>query len=252
MIAMFRFITPSLILGCIALALATSAKSQDQEIAPAPTMRVGDSWVFESTTQKGASEFHQLILDVAVDRVDETTMLVGVKTDGAPTGYVDHLAGLDWSKRQLAGGEEEITARPFSFPMKPGDTWSIDYVDSLRRGAQISDHVRARYKVMGWQDITVPAGTFRALKVVSDGVSEGAFEVAAAAVAGVTASGQGATSLTQTRRGGSQLITRATHAELYYVPKLKNYVKVLQEQYNNDNVRLLSETQVLMSYKLAD
>jgi hypothetical protein len=190
-------------------------------------------------------------VDLAVERVDETTMVVGVKPDGAPGGFEDHVVGLDWSKRELLGGEETTTTRPFVFPMKPGDTWAIDYVDPLRRGAQISNHVRQRYKVVGWEDVTVPAGTFRALKVESNGVAEAAFEVAAASVGGVAATGQGATSITHTQRGGRRLVALVTHAELYYVPNIKTYVKSVEERYNNDNVRVVSETEVLTSYKLA-
>jgi hypothetical protein len=237
--------------GLAALALATSTCAQEQEAAPAPSFRVGDSWVFEITTQKGANGFSQVKLDDTVERVDETTMVVGVKADGAPSGYVDRVVGLDWSKRQLVGGEEATTTRPFAFPMKPGDTWTVDYVDPLRRGAQISDHVHRRYKVVGWQDVTVPAGTFRALKVVAEGVDQATFEVAAASIGGVAATGQGVTSLTHTQRGGRRLVARATHAELYYSPATKTYVKSLEEQYDNDNVRVLSETQALTSYKLS-
>ena len=35
-------------------------------------------------------------------------MVVGVKPDGAPVNYQDHIVGLDWSQRLLADGH----ARP--------------------------------------------------------------------------------------------------------------------------------------------
>jgi hypothetical protein len=230
--------------------LGTPTLADDPATVPAPTIKVGDSWVFDSTVEKGAA-FGQQRLDFTVERLDDDTMVLGIKRDEAPGPFEDHVVGQDWSHRLLADGEETVTTRPFSFPMSVGQRWSVDYVDSTRRGAQTSDHVRKTYKVVGWEDVTVPAGTFHAIKVEAHGVDLDTIQVPAAAVGGAVASSDGATSVSHTQRGGQDSLTRVTYAELYYVPKIKSYVKSIEEQYNADNIRLISETQVLVSYKLA-
>ena len=216
----------------------------------APVFAVGDSWVFDETTEKGQTGFAQTRLDEIVERLDAPTMVVGLKRDGAPTGYQDRLVGQDWSQRHMVDGDQATTVRPFNFPMHPGKSWSTDFIDSIRRGNQLSDHVRRTYRVVGWEDVTVPAGTFHALKVEAKGVDEGMIEVPNVAVGGAATSNQGGTTFTQTHRGGRGKLVRATYSALYYVPALRNYAKSIEEQYDQEGVRVIRSSSELVSYKL--
>ena len=220
-------------------------------VVPAPAFRLGDSWVFDQTVERGQANFNQERLDLDVERVSEDTMMVGIKRDGAPSAFEGHLIGLDWSQRHFVDGQQSVTTRPFTFPMKVGASWTIDYVDSERRGAQISNHVHQTYKAVGWEEITVPAGKFRAIKVEAKGVDRVMFELPSAVVGGVTAAPNGATAITRTQHGGQRAVIRDTYAEFYYVPEIKNYVKSVEEQYTPDGVRVSRNSRVLFSYKLA-
>ena len=236
-----------------AFALVASASrldAADSPVAP-PAFKAGDTWVFDQTDEHGQTGFQQRRVDLAIERLDDETMMLGIKLDGAPTAFEDHLVGTDWSQRRVVDGQETTTTRPFSFPMAVGQTWTIDYVDTTRRGPQTSDHVHRTYKVVGWEDVTVPAGTFHALKVEARGVDKGTIEVAASAASAAVAGSGGATTMSHTQRGGAGTLTRATYAEFYYVPALKNYAKSIEEQYDTDNVRVSRETRLLVSFKLA-
>jgi hypothetical protein len=238
----------ALMLGLCAPAAADAASPAS---VPAPVFKVGDSWVYDQTTEKGPTGFGQVRLDFVVERLEGDTMMVGVKTDGAPTAFQDHEVGTDWSQRRVVDNQNTVTTRPLTFPMFVGQSWTIDYVDTTRRGAQTSAHVHRTFTVVGWEDVTVPAGTFHAIKVVAKGVDNGTLEVPNSAVAGTVAGAGGATTVAHTQRGGTRTITRATYTEIYYVPELKNWVKTIEEQYNTDNVRTTRTTLTLVSYKLA-
>jgi len=243
--------TASCLMAAIAIVgLGARGLADDRVATPAPTFRPGDSWVFEDTLEKGAQGFRQQRVDLVVERIDDSTMVVGIRPDGAPVGFEDHVTGLDWSKRELINGEEATTTRPFVFPMTAGDTWSVDYVDPARRGNLISDHVRRHYKVVDWEDVTVPAGTFHALKIEARGVDELTIQVPAAVASGAVGSPGEATTVSHAQRGGRAVVSRVVDEEFYYVPAIRNYAKSVEEQYNTDNVRLSRQTRVLISYKL--
>jgi len=236
----------------LAFALAPfAAPAGDASSVPAPALKAGDSWVFDQTLQKGQNGFGQARLDLTIERLDGDTILVGIKRDGAPTAFEDHRLGPDWSQRRIVDGQETVTTRPFNFPMAVGQTWTTDYVDATRRGNQLSAHIHCTYTVTGWEDVTVPAGTFRALKVVAKGVNKGAILVPTTAMTGAAVAGGATAGVTRTQRGGVGELTRRTYAELYYIPQIKIYGKSVEEQYTTDDVLSSRDTKVLVSYKLA-
>ncbi len=221
----------------------------DAESVAQPAFRAGDSWVQERTTEKGSSGFAQVLLDMVVERVDGETMVVGLKRDGAPGNYEDQVVGTDWSHHRVLDGDDTVTVRPMKFPLRVGKTWSIDYTDNAHRGRQMQDHVRRTYKVVGWEDVTVPAGTFRAVKVEANGVDDAVVSVPNRAGSTAMSTNGAALSVSGVQRGGLARVTRRTYAALYYVPEVKNWVKAVEEQYNTDVVLVLRETTTLMSWK---
>ena len=57
--------------------------------------------------------------------------------------------------------------------------------------------------------------------------------------------------MVQTQRGGVEQVVVATVGQIYYVPQIKYAVKIVDEQYNSDNVRVYRETQSLISFRPA-
>jgi len=218
---------------------------------PAPGFQIGDTWVYDRTHEVGANGFSKQTIDLTIDRVDAETMLVGIKPDGAPSAFVDHITGLDWSQRRMVDGQETVTGRPFLFPLKIGSTWTADYVQPRPQGVQTSAHFHTTYKVVGWEDVVVPAGTFHALKIEANGTAEGQISTPASAVASVVATPSGGTSVAHSERAHSGVVHVITYDAFYYVPEIKYYVKRIEEQYNGDNVRTVRDTDTLVSFKAA-
>jgi hypothetical protein len=225
------------------------AFAADPRSVTQPTFKVGDSWVVSQTFEKGTNGFGQRVVDYVVERLNDDTMVVGLKRDGAPGGFEDHEVGYDWSKRHIVDGEQQRTTRPLNFPMHVGQTWSVEYDDTTRRGNQISAHVQRTYKVTGWQDVTVTGGTYHALRLEADGIDTAVIDVPNTAVGGALTSGGGAASFSQARRGGRRQLTVRFYGEQFYVPEVRNFVKSVEEQYNTDDVRLVRETSQLISFK---
>ena len=231
----------------VLIALATMAAADPAPVA-APEFKTGDRWLFDQTIERGTQGFSQQRLDMKVERTGTDTMLVGVKRDGSPGAYEDHIVGADWSLRRLMDGHDAVTGRPFSFPMKVGQTWAVDYTDPTVRGAQTSNHVKCTYKVTGWEDVTVPAGTFHAIKIEVSGVDQATIAVPNAVVGGAMASPSGGATMTRSQRGGTRLLTVRRNEQFFYVPSVRYYVKSIEEQYNIDEVLLMRETRTLVAF----
>ncbi len=229
---------------------ACVAHGQERAV-PAPVFAQGDSWVFDETAEKGATGFGERRMDEVIERLDGPTMVVGIKRDGAPIAYEDHVVGQDWSRRMLVAGEQRVTTRPLNFPLRPGKSWTIDYVDNMRRSNQLSNHVHRTYTVSGWEDVTVPAGTFHAIKVEARGTDEGIIEVPTTAMGGAAVESEGGASFTATHRGGRRALNRTIYGAFYYVPALRTWAKSIEEQYNEDGTRVMRQTVQLVSFKLA-
>jgi hypothetical protein len=215
---------------------------------PAPTFVVGDTWIFNRTHENGKA-FSQERVMLRVERVGPDDMLVGIKQDGSPADFEDHRIGLDWSESRVVDGKLMVTERVFSFPLKVGQTWQEDYVDPRRQGMQTFAHIQKTYKVVGWEDVTVPAGVFHALKIEASGMLTSTMSFPANAVSAAAGAAGGATSIAHVERARSGVLTQPTYRALYYVPEIKNFVKIIYEQYDSENVRVKRDVGELASFK---
>jgi hypothetical protein len=217
---------------------------------PAPALKVGDAWVVETTTQKGTA-FSRGRTDVGIERLGSDNMVVTVKQDGAASEPQSRMMGLDWAPLLLVDGEQKATSRPLSFPLQVGKSWTADWVDSRRLGNQVSAHVRGTYKVVGWEDVTVPAGTFHALKIEESGIADA--DVIVPSVAQSTAVGApgAATAQSRVQQGGRSQVHVTIYSAIYYAPEVKRPVKTVDEQYNAGGVMTQRHIEEIVSFKLA-
>jgi hypothetical protein len=230
-----------------AILVCRPARAADQASIGQPAYLVGDSWVYDRSREIG-KKFSQERVDLKIDRVGDETMLVGFKLDGSPNDFDDQAMGLDMSGRAIVDGQQKVTARLFSFPMKVGDKWTEDFVDPRRKGIQTSAHVTMTYKVVGWEDVTVPAGTFHALKIEGNGLLTAQVFFPAKAIAAGEAGPSDATSISHVQTAHSGTMVQPRYRLIYYAPQIKNYVKLIYEQYDDQNVRNERDTFVLVSY----
>ncbi len=241
-------------LGMAGLALcltAFPALADEPAVVAAPSFKVGDAWVFDRSIERGATGYASERLAVQVEQLREDVMVIGIKKDGAPGAFEDQMVGQDWSKRRTLDGEETVVGRPFDFPMSVGKTWKLDVADPTRKGAQLSSEVQTHYKVVGWEDVTTPAGSFHALRVEASGKIKAQMAGAASTLGGSTASNGEATVIAHSQVSGPHAAYFTTYEILYYVPSIKYYVKRVEEDYNSENVRVSRMTDVLASLKPA-
>jgi len=66
-------------------------------------------------------------------------------------------------RSNLVFGKLEVT----KFPLTPGKQWTYEYETKRAAGGTVRFEMSAR--VAGWEDIAVPAGTFRAMRIEHDG-----------------------------------------------------------------------------------
>jgi len=178
--------------------------------------KVGDAWTYR-IIDRDYNKHRQRILAKSVVAV--TAEEIRTKF-GKGTFVYDH----NWNPVRIERPNNdnrkfEPFVPVFSFPLEPGKTWHQKYkVD--RHDQQFEYEGEAT--VEGWEDVTVPAGTFRALKI---------------------------SSLTSFRRvggrGGRGTLTTTT----WYSPVVGTYVKRERLQVAKNNLVKVDDTQELVSYK---
>jgi hypothetical protein len=138
--------------GSIAVAALSglaAAAAFGQEAAK-PTLSVGEQWVFKQTTDAGKEiTWSRRIVAVGADGV------VDVQTAPDKTQQFDAA----WNFIDPRGADYNRT--PYKFPMKVGAEWSF----SAKAGTAVAMENRNSYKVVAYEPVTVPAGTFDCFKV---------------------------------------------------------------------------------------
>lgn len=232
-----------------AAGLALIAAAPPSTGVPAPSFQAGDTWVFDRAHEQGTASYKDERIDLKIESVNSDSMVVGFKPDGAPQDFQDHIMGLDWSQSHVFDEKPTIVGRPFTFPMSIGATWSVDYTDPRQKGTKLSDHVHNDYKVVGWEDVTTPAGVFHALKIEATGLEEVRMIVPGSAGASTIATPTGAAALSQVQRQRVGVLKIVLRDQIFYVPSLKYYAKIVSEQYNADGIRTMRSTDTLVSFK---
>jgi hypothetical protein len=153
-----------------ALALVTyDGVAEDRAARPAenptPAIKVSDSWTYQVFDATGAPAGR--IIAVAV-QVQDTSVRVQYRIEGSLNKTADDV--FDSEGRMIQEGNpftgEVVRFSPpriiSAWPLGPGKEWTVD---TRAQAADWNCELRNRYKVIGWEKVTVPAGTFDAIKV---------------------------------------------------------------------------------------
>jgi len=208
------------------LALAGAASAADPAVADKPRVAVGDTWTYQSVL-RAANRSKKVVETFEVSGVTGNRLHVVVlrKFDGEAEGEPvesDMVFSEEWNVMITGnrGGRPSAIMRPSTamlrFPMKPGESYPSGYDMETLPDANIVRHRRVT-KVVGWEDITVPAGRFRALRIEAEGTVQ----------------------VAKKPKPGRTMVT------VWWVPELRRWVKLDQDFGPN------GLTQELISYKLA-
>lgn len=167
------FNVASIVLLCLH-APAALAETQAPLKAEAPDIKVGDSWTFDKIDGwKKSKDFTRVTTVTSVD--DKEIRLELRRADNGETIAVVRNRDLNLLAVEAPSGANKSAPYlpTFSFPLEPGKTWEQPVTST--RSADPSRKVTATLKgtVIGWENVSVPAGTFQALKIEVGGYYKG-------------------------------------------------------------------------------
>lgn len=216
---------PAILFAALAIA-AGAASAADLAVVGQPRPAVGDTWTYQSEI-RAAGQSKKLTETFEVSGVTGNRVHVVVlrKFEGDAGGEpveADMVFSDDWNVMITGnrGGRPSAIMRPstamLKFPVKPGESYPSDYDMETLPDGNLVRHRRVT-KVVGWEQVTVPAGRFRALRIEAEGTVQ----------------------VAKKPRPGRTMVT------VWWVPEIRRWVKLDQDFGPNGH------SQELVSYKLA-
>ena len=146
------------------------ALAADDQPVQAPYVEVGDCWSYrgENIYNRGPIEDFEICVTFVNKLKDIIAAVATVKSDGRE---IDVTYSTSWGiYRSLSGMTSPQGMNFYKFPLHVGDAYSneFEYRDAMS-GAN-RGKVTWKFRVVGWEDVTVPAGTFHALKIEGQGI----------------------------------------------------------------------------------
>jgi hypothetical protein len=135
---------------------ATLGKPRSVPPSAPPTLAAGDRWTYRTRDLLGDAE-RTFTIEVKEIRGTEVLWKDGAKGD--------LLGNFTRSKLNDTWRTYTPSTQLYVFPLNPGAKFSLKSVEAVEGDGRIFDHDIA-FDVIGEEDVTTPAGTFRAVKLV--------------------------------------------------------------------------------------
>jgi hypothetical protein len=236
----------------IATAAALFANIAFAQTAAQPMLQSQDTWTFRRTTETQPNVWRQMHFQGTVLRSSASTTLMQNREVDSPNPPREILIGSDWSSFRSLSGKETIVHRPFTFPMSVGKIWDLEFTDDHPNNKSHKSETRKlKYRVVGWEDVEVPAGKFKALKIEAEGSWSGEIAPRTTASTATQAGAQGTTAVAQTVNVTAETVTGRLYQAYWYAPQVKREVKSVEENYDTNGVRNARFTNELESYKVS-
>jgi hypothetical protein len=148
----------------VALAFASAVLgADDAPPVPKPEVTVGDRWTSRVTTHK-TNVPKTTITESRVTFVGPD-LIATVDTDGSGKEN-DSQYTSEWAVMASSNGRVfNPPIRIFRFPLKVGDSYPFAFEMVSARDTANRWKSEGEVKVVGWEEVVVPAGRFRALKI---------------------------------------------------------------------------------------
>jgi hypothetical protein len=217
----------------------------------APQFKSGDTWIYSVTTQKGTTGWNNAVMVSTLEQIEGDRILIGTKRQDSTQPPSEHTYGLDWSRSRDVNGKQTVVNQPLNFPLKTGKKWELDYaeINPPSNKAHSSETIHETYTVTGWDDVQVPAGKFKAIKIEAEG--QWTAVMARAVVSGTRTVGttEGVTAVAQAARIDPRTVSGRLYKAFWYVPADKRFVKAVEEYYSANDALSERETEELVSFK---
>lgn len=210
--------------GASLLACGLAARAADEAAVERPQLKAGERWTYRYSrtgprVRNPGTRVYELVITFVGPKAIESvqTMRSGKEIDTTWTP--------EWNLvNDLRSGSFLPDSGTFRFPLRQGARYSSSY-EVLRPKAEKTDARQTlEVNVVGWEEVTVPAGTFRALRLEATGTSRRLDR--------------------ETRRPGS------LHYVYWYVPEVKRWAKMTLQGSDSRGVPGAEETEELLSYKV--
>jgi hypothetical protein len=128
-----------------------------------PEVREGDRWTYRRT--------NHLVNKVVFTRDDRVVStgpdeILVVARQGQ--NEFDVFFNSEWGAIVIGGTTLTPRADFYKFPLKVGATHNVSY-ETTNKGSPARSRFEFAVKVVGWEEVDVPAGKFRALKLEANG-----------------------------------------------------------------------------------
>ena len=153
--------------AAVALVFSGVCAAQAPAQVSKPEVKVDDRWVYRLTDKRRKPP--SMIYEMRVSFVDARAIHAVIERQGG-----QREADATWTREWNAvvapdEGVVEVEKGMFQFPLSPGQQYPAAW--EMRRPRAGAFHVRheRRVTIVGWEEVEVPAGKFRALKIQADG-----------------------------------------------------------------------------------
>lgn len=135
---------------------------------PRPDVKVGDSWTYRPyDANQPRGKYTMRVVSAEQGVIQAVASWQGGEWNATYTA--------DWNAVKL-GKRQSFNPHIglFKFPLQVGETYSAGFhsiatIQMHGRTAQMEGRNDLTVKVVGWEEVVVPAGKFRALRIVSEG-----------------------------------------------------------------------------------
>jgi hypothetical protein len=165
---------------------------------PRPDVKVGDRWIYQRMDYDTGKPRGKYRMEVVFA---ERGVIQVVSTQRGKEGEVDMTYTSEWNAVTTLGRVFNPHTGWLKFPLRIGDTYNAAFEVIVPKKDANSRHER-QMKVIGWEEVVVPAGKFRALKVVSEG---------------------------HYQRLDNTFISGTSRNVIWYVPEVKRWAKITLE-----------------------
>jgi hypothetical protein len=146
-----------------------------EETAPPPAFKPGMSWTYRQRDEISGRDAGGVRLEVIAVAPERLTVSLAVPGEPAVNEHWDAVG--NWEEvgtqrwpwlAQLGGATKRVAFVPalplYRFPLAAGKSW-VETVDAVDPDTGRKTVVKIFAKALVWEDVAVPAGKFRALKV---------------------------------------------------------------------------------------
>jgi hypothetical protein len=214
-----------MLVSAIGVLFVADAQAQDLKL---PKFTPEDSWIYHQASQKG-DKTEANDMEISVVRSDDQDLLVSVKAVGSTRSPVEVMFKPDWAKFRSVNGVETVVGRPLAFPLALGKSWNVNYSENNPNPRHVREEFDVTYKVVGWEDVTTPAGVFKALKIEGKGnwVADSPARIQTNSV--MAKQGVAVAQSSQNVVQGPQRVTGRIYHVVWYAPEVKRWVKSRDE-----------------------